>query len=298
MNVYVHSIKGDSNIQKVSDVALCGQVHIKHAGNSRMLFNKFKLQGIAPKIQKLARREGEVSVATPKSPGVPVVRHSKALETALPDISDDEELELHAVAYESPQSVSRPHKSDQWPDSDHDRLFTRCSEDCCVCSAPASQFAWLYDSVQGFHGQRPCSQNSLRSLMGFLGRYSLLIFWHLACQAYCNFHLGCPKAVLTSHIPMHFCCTICLCQTLQRMSQGRRWHSFWAVLLTAKFYVPANQRYNAIFQQDWIYPQRTQHTNLADTMYIHICFPWTEIHALHMFAQMVHSFRAAHAEAF
>lgn len=69
-----------------------------------MLFNKFKLQGIAPKIQKLARREGEVSVATPTEPGLPVVRHAKAVETAPNNLSDDEELELHAVAYEQPGS--------------------------------------------------------------------------------------------------------------------------------------------------------------------------------------------------
>ena len=35
------------------------QVHIKHAGVSKMLYNSIKLKGIAPKIQKLAKREGE-----------------------------------------------------------------------------------------------------------------------------------------------------------------------------------------------------------------------------------------------
>ena len=65
-----------------------------------MLFNKFKLQGIAPKIQKLARREGEVSVATPTEQALPVVRHAKAVETAVPNVSDDEEVQVHAVGYE------------------------------------------------------------------------------------------------------------------------------------------------------------------------------------------------------
>ena len=37
------------------------QVHIQQAGTSKMLFNSVKLKGIAPKIQKLAIREGEVS---------------------------------------------------------------------------------------------------------------------------------------------------------------------------------------------------------------------------------------------
>ena len=37
------------------------QVHIKHIGTAGMLFNPAKLQGIAPKIQKLAVREMEIS---------------------------------------------------------------------------------------------------------------------------------------------------------------------------------------------------------------------------------------------
>ena len=37
------------------------QVHIKHIGTAGMLFNPTKLQGIAPKIQKLAVREMEIS---------------------------------------------------------------------------------------------------------------------------------------------------------------------------------------------------------------------------------------------
>lgn len=77
------------------------QVHIKHARKSKMLFNKFKLQGIAPKIQKLARREGEVSVATPSEPHMPVVRHAKPVTTGLPNVSDDEEVvQLSAVSDE------------------------------------------------------------------------------------------------------------------------------------------------------------------------------------------------------
>jgi hypothetical protein len=77
------------------------QVHIKHGGKSRMLFNKYKLQGIAPKIQKLAKREGEVSVLTREGQSNPVVRHARPI-AQLPAISDDEEVQLHAVPSDSP----------------------------------------------------------------------------------------------------------------------------------------------------------------------------------------------------
>lgn len=85
------------------------QVHIKHAGKSRMLFNKFKLEGIAPKVQKLALREGQVSLKTPAEQALPVVRHAKPVNATPAVISDDEEVELHAVSYEeeSPPS-SKP----------------------------------------------------------------------------------------------------------------------------------------------------------------------------------------------
>ena len=72
-----------------------------------MLFNKFKLQGIAPKIQKLAKREGEVSVATPSQQALPVVRHARAVDTAVPNISDDEEVQVRAVSYEGPPVPSQ-----------------------------------------------------------------------------------------------------------------------------------------------------------------------------------------------
>lgn len=83
------------------------QVHIKHAGKSKMLFNKFKLQGIAPKIQKLARREGEVSIATSDEPHLPVIRHAKPVTTAPYPVSDDEEVQLRAVSFESQTAASK-----------------------------------------------------------------------------------------------------------------------------------------------------------------------------------------------
>ena len=86
----------------------CLQVHIRHAGQSKMLFNKFKLQGIAPKIQKLAKREGEVSNVTTKETHLPVVRHAQAVDTALPNISDDEEVQLSAVSFEAAPATTRP----------------------------------------------------------------------------------------------------------------------------------------------------------------------------------------------
>ena len=69
-----------------------------------MLFNKFKLRGIAPKIQQLAKREGEVSVLMREERSLPVVRHAKPTEQ-LPVISDDEEQQLHAVSYEQPAGM-------------------------------------------------------------------------------------------------------------------------------------------------------------------------------------------------
>lgn len=72
-----------------------------------MLFNKFKLRGIAPKIQQLAKREGEVSVLVREECSLPVVRHAKPTQQ-LPVISDDEEVQLHAVSYEQPSGMCCP----------------------------------------------------------------------------------------------------------------------------------------------------------------------------------------------
>jgi len=81
-------------------------VHIKHGGKSKMLFNKYKLRGIAPKIQQLAKREGEVSILTREGRSIPVVRHARPLPQ-LPALSDDEEVQLHAVS-SAPPGTSCP----------------------------------------------------------------------------------------------------------------------------------------------------------------------------------------------
>ena len=84
------------------------QVHIKQAGKSKMLFNKVKLQGIAPKIQKLAIREGDVSIEARDGPAEPNVRHAKPT-TALPPTAEEDaqEVQLEAVP---PQSGKPSHK--------------------------------------------------------------------------------------------------------------------------------------------------------------------------------------------
>lgn len=64
-----------------------------------MLFNSVKLRGIAPKIQKLAKREGKISNVT-KEIEQPVVRHSRPTQVPRTVSLGDEgpqEVQVEAV---------------------------------------------------------------------------------------------------------------------------------------------------------------------------------------------------------
>ena len=111
------------------------QVHIKQAGKSKMLFNKVKLQGIAPKIQKLAIREGDVSIGARDIPAEPNVRHAKPT-TALPPTAEEDaqEVQLEAV----PQHSGKPARKQLFLSDCHERsnvLPGYCSMASCACSA-------------------------------------------------------------------------------------------------------------------------------------------------------------------
>ena len=106
------------------------QVHIKQAGKSKMLFNKIKLEGIAPKIQKLAIREGDVSIGARDGPAEPNVRHARPT-TALPPTAEEDaqEVQLEAV----PQQSGKPARK-QWFVSDHKERLHVLPGYCCMSS--------------------------------------------------------------------------------------------------------------------------------------------------------------------
>ena len=79
-----------------------------------MLYNPIRLRGIAPKISKLAVREGQESLKTDRAqPPISIVPQTRAVSDpkALQRVSTGQEAELRAVARDSPGYVEGTH----WP---------------------------------------------------------------------------------------------------------------------------------------------------------------------------------------